>query len=51
MGRPLIVFWSYEDAPDAYQKSSPGELLRLYGERILYFFPRTRWDRIGHVVR
>lgn len=51
VGRPLVVFWSYKDDADAYRRTSPGELLQLYGERILYFFSKTRWGRIGHVVR
>ncbi len=51
VGRPLIVFWSYEDESDAYQKTSPSELVKLYGERIIFFFTRTRWSRFGHVVR
>lgn len=51
VGRPLFVFWSYEDDADAYQRTSPSELVKLYGERILYFFSRTRWSRFGHVIR
>ena len=51
VGRPLFIFWSYEDAPDAHLKSSPGELLQLYGERILFFLTRTRWSRMGQLVR
>ncbi|HSR67584.1 MAG TPA: signal peptidase I [Acidobacteriota bacterium] len=51
VGRPLFVFWSYEDDADAYQRSSPSELVKLYGERIIYFFTRTRWSRFGHVIR
>ncbi len=51
VGRPLIVFWSYKDAPDAYRRNSPSELIQLYGERIAYFFTRTRWSRIGHIIR
>jgi signal peptidase I len=50
VGRPLIVFWSYEDASDAYLKSSIPEMLGLYLERIVFFVTRTRWSRMGHVV-
>ncbi len=51
VGRPLVVFWSYEDDRDAYLKTSPGEVLKLYAERVLYFFTRTRWNRMFRVVR
>lgn len=51
VGKPLLVFWSYEDAPDAYLRSSLPEMLKLYAERIVFFFTRTRWSRMGHLVR
>ncbi len=51
VGRPLIVFWSYEDEKDAHLKTSFAEQLRLYGERILFFFTKTRWSRLGSLVR
>ena len=51
VGKPLVVFWSYEDAPDAYLKTSPPELIQLYAERVIFFVTRTRWSRLGHRVR
>lgn len=51
VGRPLVVFWSYQDAADAYLRTSPTELVRLYAERIVFFVTRTRWTRMGHIVR
>ena len=45
-----MVFWSYEDASDAYLKNSIPEMLGLYLERIVFFVTRTRWSRMGHVV-
>jgi signal peptidase I len=51
VGRPLIVFWSYEDDSDAYLRTSLPEMLALYAERIIYFFTRTRWSRMGSFVR
>ena len=51
VGRPLVVFWSYEDDADAYKMTEPREILGLYAKRVLYFFPRTRWSRTGHIVR
>jgi signal peptidase I len=51
VGQPLFIFWSYKDDSDAYLKTSPLELIYLYGERILFFLTRTRWDRIGQMIR
>lgn len=51
VGRPLVVFWSYEDDSDAYLRTSFPEVLQLYAERVIFFFTRTRWSRMGHVVR
>ncbi len=51
VGTPMFVFWSYEDDADAYLRSSLPEILQLYAERIIFFFTRTRWSRMGHLVR
>lgn len=51
VGRPLVIFWSYEDKKDAHLKTSLGEQLKLYGERVIFFFTRTRWSRIGNLIR
>lgn len=51
VGRPLVIFWSYQDGKDAHLKTSIPELVKLYGERIVYFFTKTRWSRIGSLVR
>ena len=51
VGKPLVVFWSYEDAPDAYLRDSIPEMAKLYAERVIFFFTRTRWSRFFHLVR
>lgn len=51
IGRPLFIFWSYDDPPDAHLRDSPLEILQLYGERVIFFFTRTRWSRMGQLVR
>jgi signal peptidase I len=51
VGRPLVVFWSYEDASDAYRRTSLPEMLKLYAERVVFFITKTRWSRMGHFVR
>jgi signal peptidase I len=49
LGRPLLVFWSYEDDP--YRQLSTGETAALYVKRIITFLTKTRWSRTGHIVR
>lgn len=51
VGRPLLVFWSYEDDSDAYLKTGLGDMLKLYAQRVVFFFTKTRWNRIGRIVR
>ena len=51
VGKPLFVFWSYEDDADAYLRSSLPEILQLYAERAFFFLSRTRWSRMGRLVR
>ena len=51
VGRPLFIFWSYEDPPDAHLRTSLTEILELYGERLLFFVTRTRWSRTGRRLR
>ncbi len=51
VGQPLFIFWSYQDPPDAHLRTSPTEILELYGQRLLFFVTRTRWSRMGRVLR
>jgi signal peptidase I len=49
IGRPLFVFWSYEDDP--YRELDTGETVSLYLKRTLNFFNKTRWTRTFHLIR
>ncbi len=51
VGRPLIIFWSYEDPPNAHLRTSPTELIELYAQRLIFFPTRTRWSRMGRFLR
>ncbi len=48
VGRPLLVFWSYADDNNAHLRS---DIIRLYAERVFGFFSKTRWSRMGHIIR
>ena len=49
IGRPLFVFWSYEDDP--YRELNTGETVALYLKRALNFLNKTRWTRTFHLIR
>tara|TARA_B100000949_G_C14182721_1_gene408176 strand:- start:31 stop:633 length:603 start_codon:yes stop_codon:yes gene_type:complete len=51
VGKPLYIFWSYKDPPDAHLKSSVPELVELYAKRIVFFITRTRWNRMGKLIQ
>ncbi len=49
IGRPLFVFWSYEDDP--YRELDASETVGLYLKRTLNFLNKTRWLRTFHAIR
>ena len=51
VGKPLIIFWSFQDPPDAHLRTSPLEIIELYAQRLFFFLTRTRWSRMGSLVR
>lgn len=51
VGKPVIIFWSYEDPPDAHLRTSVFELVELYAKRIVFFITRTRWSRMGRPLQ
>jgi len=51
VGKPLIIFWSYQDPPNAHLKTSVFELVELYAKRITFFITRTRWSRMGRSLQ
>lgn len=51
IGRPLFIYWSYE--ADPYEKG-PKPIIayaREYGEMALHFFDKTRWTRMGRLLK
>lgn len=50
IGRPLFVFWSFEDPP-YNPHASLGETVAEYASRVIYFFTRTRWSRTFKLIR
>jgi hypothetical protein len=51
MGRPILIYWSFEANESDYSQRGLGRrLLNLV--KIIFEFPaRTRWNRMFHFVR
>ena len=51
LGRPLVVFWSFETAGDEYLRTSPGQRLERITDVVLNFFTKTEWKRTLKIIR
>jgi signal peptidase I len=49
-GRALMVYWSYEAGPEAYQEEGLAARLRGLVSVALNFFTGTRWSRLFHQI-
>jgi len=50
IGRPLLIYWSFETPPNQYQKTEISQRLGFVGHVLLHFFDMTRWRRMFKVV-
>ena len=46
LGRAWIVWWSFKEGDYDYMKSSPGDIAKKLGDKVIHFFSKTRWNRI-----
>jgi signal peptidase I len=51
IGRPMFIYWSFQQPRDEYTRTSIGERLQYLGTILIHFFDQTRWSRMFHVVR
>ena len=51
IGRPLLVFWSFESAENDELKPSLSEQISSTAYEALHFFDKTRWTRTLHQVQ
>src|SRR5581483_1797408 len=51
IGRPMFIYWSFEEPPDEYQQKGISERISFLGHTILHFFDQTRWKRTFKAVR
>jgi len=45
IGRPLLIYWSFEQSPAEYLKTGVGDRVSHLSNVILHFFDHTRWRR------
>jgi signal peptidase I len=45
-GKALMIYWSYDAAPEAYVSDGIGGAIRRVFSVVTHFFTRTRWERI-----
>lgn len=51
VGRPLIIYWSFEEPSDEYLKTTPGDRFAHASHVALHFFDQTRWSRTLRFVQ
>jgi signal peptidase I len=51
IGRPMFIYWSFEEPPGQYQRTSIGERVGYVFHIIIHFFDETRWSRMLRLVR
>ncbi|HEX9700331.1 MAG TPA: signal peptidase I [Acidobacteriota bacterium] len=50
-GKAMLVYWSYESDEQSYVSTGLADSLRQFGNVILHFFTRTRWERTFQIIR
>ena len=51
IGRPLLVYWSFETPDDQYLMRGAGDRIGFLAHTILHFFDQTRWSRTLRIVK
>ena len=51
IGRPLVVFWSFNVPGDTGEPKPIGDRVASFVNVTVHFFSLTRWNRIFHMVR
>ena len=50
IGRPVFIYWSFEEPAGQYLKTGLGDRLKYMGQIVIHFFDETRWRRMLHLV-
>jgi signal peptidase I len=50
-GRAFVIYWSFGGGTSDGQFHGAGDTLLRIGRTIVYFFPKTRWERTFRLIR
>jgi signal peptidase I len=50
-GRALLIWYSFEEDPDAYRKTALSDRVSLVAAKVIHLFDKTRWSRMFSVIR
>ena len=51
VGKPLLIYWSFETSSDDYRRTSPSDYLDKLTDVIFHFPQKTRWNRMFRLIR
>jgi signal peptidase I len=52
IGRPMLIYWSFETPPDQWQLRGLGDRLEFFlRHTLLHFFDQTRWSRTLRIAK
>jgi signal peptidase I len=51
VGKPLIIYWSYETDSDEYQRTEVSDRVQQFTDLFTNFFEKTRWKRTFAIIR
>jgi signal peptidase I len=51
LGKPLIIYWSFETRRDEYLQTSISDRLKQSADLFLNFFAKTRWQRTFQAIK
>jgi signal peptidase I len=50
-GRAFMIWWSYDEDRDAWQKTSIADKARGFWSKITHLFTKSRWERSFRIIR
>jgi len=50
IGKPLIIYWSYNASTESLANSSVNSLARHFADLGMHFFSKTRWSRTFRLI-
>lgn len=51
LGKALVIYWSFETPRGEYLRTSFSDRIKQFGDVIINFFSKTRWNRTFRIIR